>query len=274
VRYISRLALICGALLGLLFVASTGLPQLAPSAAPVAAADDDPSCVRLPPRAGGQRDDPARNPRRCTPTPTAPPTNTGCDTLPPQAGGQRDDPPRPPRRCTPTPPHTPRPTNAPAATATPTVTPTATNTSTPTSTPTATATPTNTPTSTPTNTPTSTATPTFTPTATATATATSTPTPLPPAAIGVYNTGGFFVQFYVSYTLPGVPLQSLYSGVFNINQGVTLTIPGNATNVGVLIQEYTGITGWQTACTRAYARATSVVIVVSGTPFLATCTGG
>jgi hypothetical protein len=39
-----------------------------------------------------------------------------------------------------------------------------------------------------------------------------------------------------------MPLQSLYSGVFNINQGVTLTIPGNATNIGVLIQGYTGIT--------------------------------
>ncbi len=54
-----------------------------------------------------------------------------------------------------------------------------------------------------------------------------------------------------------MPLQSLYSGVFNINQGVTLTIPGNATNVGVLIQGYTGITGWQTSCTRSYAQATT-----------------
>ena len=113
-----------------------------------------------------------------------------------------------------------------------------------------------------------------TPTPTATSTPTSTPAPAPPANITVYNTGGFFVQYYVSYNLPGMPLQSLYSGVFNINQGVTLTIPGNATNVGVLIQEYTGITGWQTACTRSYAQATTVVIIVSGTPFFATCTGG
>ena len=90
----------------------------------------------------------------------------------------------------------------------------------------------------------------------------------------MYNTGGFFVQYYVSYYLPGLPLQSLYSGVFNINQGVTLPIPGNATGVGVLIQEYTGITGWQTACTRSYAQATNAVIIVSGTPFLATCAGG
>lgn len=111
-------------------------------------------------------------------------------------------------------------------------------------------------------------------TPTPTSTPTPTNTPLPPATIGVYNTGGFFLHFYVSYNLPGVPLQSLYSGVFNINQGVTLTIPGNATNVGVLIQVYTGITGWQTACSRAYAQATSVVIIVSGTSFFATCTGG
>lgn len=180
------------------------------------------------------------------------------------------------RTNTKTPAVTATPTVAPTATNTPTTSPTATptNTPTPTSTPAATATPTNTPLPTPTNTPTSTATPTFTPTATATATATSTPTPLPPATIGVYNTGGFFVQFYVSYNLPGVPLQSLYSGVFNINQGVTLTIPRNATNVSVLIQHYTGITGWQTACTRAYAQAASVVIIVGGTTFLPTCTGG
>jgi hypothetical protein len=71
-----------------------------------------------------------------------------------------------------------------------------------------------------------------------------------------------------------MPLQSLYSGVFNVNQGVTLTIPGNATNVGVLIQLYTGITGWQTACTRSYAQATTAVIIVSGTTFSPTCTGG
>ena len=198
------------------------------------------------------------------------PTATGAAPVAMAAGGNScvSLPLRNPRRCTPT--------VIPTATNTPTTTPTATptNTPTPTSTPTATATPTNTPTPTPTNTPVPTATPTSTPTATATPTATSTPTPLPPATIGVYNTGSFFVQFYVSYNLPGLPLQSLYSGVFNINQGVTLTIPGNATNVGVLIQGYTGITGWQTACTRAYAQATSVVIVVSGTPFLATCTGG
>ena len=78
----------------------------------------------------------------------------------------------------------------------------------------------------------------------------------------------------MSYTIPNAPLQSLYSGVFTINQGVTLTIPGNATNVGVLIQNYTGITGWQTACTRSYAQATSVVIIVSGTTFIPSCTGG
>ena len=78
----------------------------------------------------------------------------------------------------------------------------------------------------------------------------------------------------MSYTIPNAPLQSLYSGVFNFNQGVTLTIPGNATNVGILIQGYTGITGWQTACTRAYAQATSVVIIVAGTTFLPSCTGG
>jgi hypothetical protein len=98
--------------------------------------------------------------------------------------------------------------------------------------------------------------------------------PVPPASITVYNTGSFFVHYYVSYNLPGAPLQSLYSGVFNINQGVTLVIPGEATNVGVLIQGYTGITGWQTACTRAYAQATSAVIIVSGTTFSPTCTGG
>lgn len=191
-RYISRLALFCGAILGLLLVMPTVLPQPAPGAAPVAAAAGGKSCESLPPR----------NPRHCTPTPANTPTAT--------------------------------PTNTP----------------TPTSTPIATATPTNTP------------------------TATSTPTPSPPATIGVYNTGSFYVQFYVSYNLPGLPLQSLYSGVFNINQGVTLTIPGNATNVGVLIQGYTGITGWQTACTRAYAQATSVVIIVGGTTFSPTCTGG
>ena len=147
---------------------------------------------------------------------------------------------------------TPAPTNTPPVTSTNTATPTFTPTSTPT--PTGTATPTNTP--------------------TATSTATSTPTPVPPASITVYNTGGFCVQYYVSYTLPGAPLQSLYSGVFNINQGVTLTIPGNATNVGVMVQHYTGITGWQTTCTRSYAQATNAVIIVSGTTFLPTCTGG
>jgi hypothetical protein len=178
---------------------------------------------------------------------------TSCINLPPAPGGQNGTgASRNPKLCTPTP------------TATPT------STATPTFTPTDTATPTNTPT--PTSAPTDTATPTNTPTTTSTAT--NTPTPVPPANITVYNTGAFFVLYYVSYNLPGMPLQSLYSGVFNINQGVTLTIPGNATNVGVLIQLYTGITGWQTACTRSYARATTVVIIVSGTTFLPTCTGG
>lgn len=167
-----------------------------------------------------------------------------------------------PRLCTPTP--TVTPTSAATLTATPT------NTATPTPTPTDTATPTSTPTAT--STPTDTATPAVTPTNTAMPT--STPTAVPPASITVYNTGAFFVQYYVSYNLPGLPLQSLYSGVFNVNQGVTLTIPGEATNVGVLVQHYTGITGWQTTCTRAYAQATSVVIIVSGTTFSSTCTGG
>jgi hypothetical protein len=81
------------------------------------------------------------------------------------------------------------------------------------------------------------------------------------------------VQYYVSYQLPGLPLQSLYSGVFNINQGVTLSIPATATNVGVLIQGYTGITGWQTACTRAYPQAANAVIIVSGTTFSPSCSG-
>ena len=231
-RYISRLAILCGAMIALLVLVSAVLPQPARSAAPVAESADRKSCESLPPR----------NPRRCTPTPA----------------------------------YTPSPTNTPAVTATPTVTPTATNTptTTPTATPTNTPTPTSTPTATATPTNTPTPTPTNTPVPTATPTATSTPTPPPPATIGVYNTGSFFVHFYVSYNLPGLPLQSLYSGVFNINQGVTLTIPGNATNVGVLIQGYTGITGWQTACTRAYAQATSVVIIVSGTTFFPTCTGG
>lgn len=169
-----------------------------------------------------------------------------------------------PKLCTPTP------TNTPTQLSTNTSTPT--NTAIPTDIPTNTATSTST--ATPTSTPTDTATPTSTPAATSTPTATSTATPAPPASITVYNTGSFFVQYYVSYNLPGMPLQSLYSGVFNINQGVTLTIPGNATNVGVLIQEYTGITGWQTACARSYVQATTVVIIVSGTPFLASCTGG
>ena len=135
-------------------------------------------------------------------------------------------------------------------------------------------TPTPTNTGTATNTPFPTFTPTDTATPTSTATATSTPIPVPPASITVYNTGGFFVQYYVSYSLPGLPLQSLNSGVFNINQGVTLTIPGAATNVGIRIQGYTGITGWQTACTRSYAHAIDAVIIVSGTTFLPSCTGG
>jgi hypothetical protein len=176
-----------------------------------------------------------------------------CKNTPPRAGG-RDDPERSGRnkRCTPTPISTSKatPTHA------PTNTPTTASTATPTAT--ETATPTDTATATPTD----------------TATATSTPMPVPPANITVYNTGAFFVQYYVSYNLPGLPLQSLYSGVFNVNQGVTLSIPGEATNVGVLIQVYTGITGWQTACTRSYAQATSAVIITSGTTFLVTCTGG
>ena len=203
------------------------------------------SCVNLPvPTGGPAATATSKNPKLCTPTPTNTPTQLSTNT--------------------------PTPTN----TATPTGI--ATDTTTPTNTPTSTATSTNT--ATPTNTPTETATPTNTPTATSTATrtatATSTPTPAPPANITVYNTGSFFVQYYVSYNLPGMPLQSLYSGVFNINQGITLTIPGNATNVGVLIQGYTGITGWQTACTRSYAQATTAVIIVSGTTFSPTCTGG
>ena len=169
-----------------------------------------------------------------------------------------------PKLCTPTP------TNNPTQLSTNTPTPTNTATSTSTATPTDTATPINTPT----DTATATSTPTATSAPTATSTATSTPTPAPPANITVYNTGAFFVHYYVSYNLPGMPLQSLYSGVFNINQGVTLTIPGNATNVGVLIQLYTGITGWQTACTRSYAQATTAVIITSGTTFSPTCTGG
>jgi hypothetical protein len=169
-----------------------------------------------------------------------------------------------PRLCTPTQTRTatPVPTNTATSisTATPTFTPAPTDTAVPTSTPT--------PTSTATPVPTDTAVPTSTPTPTSTA------TPVPTANITVYNTGSFFVQYYVSYNLPGMSVQSLYSGVFNINQGVTLTIPGNATNVGVLIQGYTGITGWQTACTRSYAQAATVVIIVSGTTFSPTCTGG
>jgi hypothetical protein len=151
-------------------------------------------------------------------------------------------------------------TSTPKATATPTNTAPVTSTATPIFTPTVTATATNTPTDpvTPTD----------------TATRTNTPTTVPPANITVYNTGAFFVHYYVSYNLPNLPLQSLYSGVFNINQGVTLTIPGGATNVGILIQNYTGITGWQTACTRSYSQARSVVIIVSGTTFLPSCTGG
>ena len=98
--------------------------------------------------------------------------------------------------------------------------------------------------------------------------------PIPPANITVYNTGAFFAQYFVSYNLPGAPGQSQSSGVFNINQGVTLAIPGTATSVGVLVQYYTGITGWQTACIRAYPQATDAVIIVSGSIYSATCTGG
>ncbi len=194
-----------------------------------------------------------------------------CVVLPPKVGGPTATATsKNPKLCTPTP------ANTATATTTPTSTPTWAATSTPldTATPTRLATATSTPidTATPTDTPTSV--PTSTTMPTSTATATSTPTPIPPANITVYNTGSFFVQYYVSYNLPGLPLQTLYSGVFNINQGVTLSIPGAATNVGVLIQGYTGITGWQTACTRAYAKATTVVIIVSGTTFLASCAGG
>jgi len=175
--------------------------------------------------------------------------SASCVNLPPGAGRSNGNgTSKNPKLCTPTP------TVTPTSTATPTFTPTDTATAT--------------------NTPTDTATPTNTATPTASQTPTNTPTPVPSANITVYNTGSFFVQYYVSYNLPGAPLQSLYSGVFNINQGVTLTIPGQATNVGVLIQGYTGITGWQTACTRAYAQATSAVIIVSGTTFSPACTGG
>ena len=188
----------------------------------------------------------SNNPRLCTPTPTVTPTSAAT--------------------LTPTPTNTATPTSTATATSTATPTPTPTKTATPTSTPTVTSTPTNT------ATPTDTAPPTFTPTNTPAPT--STPTELPPANITVYNTGAFFVQYFVSYYLPDGSLQSQASGVFNINQGVTLAIPGSATNVGVLVQHYTGITGWQTACTRAYSQATSVVIIVSGTIYNATCTGG
>jgi hypothetical protein len=211
------------------------------------------SCVNLlVPTGGPAATATSKNPKLCTPTPTNNPTQMSTNT--------------------PTPTNTATPTDLPTDTATPTNTSTPTNTATSTST----TTPTDTATliSTPTDTETATSTPTPTSTPTATSTATSTPTPAPPANITVYNTGSFFVQYYVSYNLPGMPLQSLYSGVFNINQGVTLTIPGNATNVGVLIQGYTGITGWQTACTRSYAQATTVVIIVSGTTFIPSCTGG
>lgn len=209
--------------------------------------DDGSSCVNLPvPTAGPAATATSKNPKLCTPTPTNTPTQMSTNT--------------------PTPTNTATPTDIPTSTATPS------NTSTPTSTATSTSTATPTDTATPINTPTDTATATSTPTVTSTAT--STPTPAPPANITVYNTGAFFVLYYVSYNPPGMPLQNLYSGVFNVNQGVTLTIPGNATNVGVLIQLYTGITGWQTACMRSYAQATTAVIIVSGTTFSPICTGG
>ncbi|MCB9078720.1 MAG: hypothetical protein H6631_14055 [Anaerolineaceae bacterium] len=201
-------------------------------------------CVNLPPKAGGPAGKgTSKNPKLCTPTPT---NNSG---------------------------EAPAPTNTP--TATPTNTPTATDTPTPE--PTATDTPTATATDTPTDTPTPVP-PTDTPTPTATATntpvpPTDTPTPVPSASITVYNTGAFFAQYFVSYNLPGAPGQSQSSGVFNINQGVTLAIPGTATNVGVLVQYYTGITGWQTACIRAYPQATDAVIIVSGSIYSASCTG-
>jgi hypothetical protein len=188
-----------------------------------------------------------------------------CVNPPQPAGGPNDNgTSKNPRLCTPTP------TNTPPSRATLTYTPTAT--ATPTNTATATSTPTNT--AMPTNTATATSTPTNTAAPTNTATATNTPTTVPPASITVYNTAAFFVQYFVSYNLPNAPLQSLYSGVFNVNQGITLTIPGSATNVGILIQNYTGITGWQTVCTRSYTQARSVVIIVSGTTFLPSCTGG
>ena len=130
-----------------------------------------------------------------------------------------------------------------------------------------------TPTPSDTPTPDPTSEPTDTPTEAPTEAPTDTPTPVAPANITVYNTGSFFVQYYLAYSLPGLPLQTAYSGVFSVSQGVTLTIPGNATNVGVHIQGYTGITGWQTACTRSYAQAIDAVIIVSGTTFSPTCTG-
>ena len=219
----------------------------------------DRPCINLPPQANDRADTATSgNSRLCTPTPTStlPPTSTPTSTASPTF----------------TPSYTATTTNTATATNTPTPTNTATPTSTVTATYTPTATFTPTATATATYTPSATLTSTDTATATSTATATKTPTPISPVGITVYNTGGFFVQYYVSYYVGGT-LHSQYSGVFNINQGVTLTIPGTATNVGVLIQEYTGITGWQTACTRSYAQATSAVIIVSGTPFLASCTG-
>ncbi|MBZ0292558.1 MAG: hypothetical protein K8L99_08310, partial [Anaerolineae bacterium] len=64
-----------------------------------------------------------------------------------------------------------------------------------------------TPTPSETPTPDPTSEPTDTPTDTPTDAPTDTPTPVPPANITVYNTGSFFVQYYVSYSLPGSPLQ-------------------------------------------------------------------
>lgn len=210
-------------------------------------ADPDRACIELPSHANDRAATAtSNNSKFCTSTPTYVPTATSTLVDMP----------------------TEIPTATPTDTATNTPLPTSTPTNTPIPTNTATMTRSDTPTLAPTNTPTATNTPlpTFTPTNTATL--------VPPANITVYNTGSFFVQYYVSYSLPGLPMQSLYSGVFNINQGITLTIPGNATNVGVLIQGYTGITGWQTACIRSYAQATAAVIIVSGTTFSPNCTGG
>jgi hypothetical protein len=68
---------------------------------------------------------------------------------------------------------------------------------------------------------------------------TATPTARPPATVTVSNNGGFFAQFSVSYNFSG-GFQTQTTGQFGAGSSQSISIPGDAFNISVQIQDNTG----------------------------------